>query len=406
MKFTTRRIEDLECPADKKDILKFDDEQRGLGVRVTELARKGSLLGKSYLAQYLLGGIKRRIPLGSCSAISLAAAREAVRAILGDVAKGRDPAAERKEAARQASSQALTLEALLEQWRALKLADRRERYAAEAVRALKHAFPKHLRAPADDLDRAAVIRVLDALARDGKSAMARATAAYGRSCYQWAAKRGSLAVNPFMGLSLAADVKRERVLTDDELRSIWRATAGPGPFNAIVRMLVLTGQRRGEVGMTWDELAPDLSAWTIPSVRTKNGVAHIAPLSPQARAILRVCPQFDDSALVFPGLRGPFAGFDKAKAALDRASGVEDWRLHDIRRTVATGLQRLGVRLEVTEAVLNHIAGSRAGIVGVYQKHTWADEKRAALNAWGEHVAVIVEGRTAAGNVTQLRRSS
>ena len=284
MKLTTRRIEDLVCPAGKKDALQFDDEQRGLGVRMTESARKGSLAGKSYLAQYTLRGAKRRIPLGSCAAISLAAAREAVRAILGDVAKGRDPAVERKEAARQASSQALTLEALLEQWRALKLADRRERYAAETVRALKYAFPKHLRAPAGDLDRAAVLRVLDALARDGKTAMARSTASYGRACYGWAVKRGSLSVNPFMGLSLAADMKRERVLTNEELRAIWLATAGPGPFNAIVRMLVLTGQRRGEVaGMTWDELAPDLSTWTIPGDRAKNGVAHIVPLSPQAR---------------------------------------------------------------------------------------------------------------------------
>ena len=403
MRFTTRRIEDLECPAGKKDILKFDDEQRGLGVRVTALARKGSLARKSYLAQYLLGGIKRRVPLGSCSAISLAAAREAVRAILGDVAKGRDPAAERKEAARQASSQASTLEALLEQWRALKLADRRERYAAEAVRAIKHAFPKHLRAPAGDLDRAAIIRVLDALARDGKTAMASRTAAYGRACYLWAVNRGSLSVNPFIGLSLAVTVKRERVLTDDELRAIWEAAAGPGPFNVIVRMLILTGQRRGEVtGMTWDEVAP--STWTIPGVRTKNGIAHIVPLSPQAQAILRVCPQVDDSDLVFPGLRGPFNGFGKAKTSLDEASGVQDWRLHDIRRTVATGLQRLGVRLEVTEAVLNHVSGSRAGIVGVYQRHTWAEEKRAALNAWGEQVDAIVEGREATGKGTAFRR--
>jgi Arm DNA-binding domain len=226
LKFTTRRIEDLVCPADKKDALEFDN---GLGVRVTQRARKGSLLGKSYLAQYSIGGIKRRVPLGSCAAISLAAAREAVRTILGDVAKGRDPAAERKEAARQASSRASTLEALLEQWRALKLSRGRERYAAEAVRALKYAFPKHLRAPADDLDRAAVIRVLDNLARDGKTAMARSTASYGRSCYQWAVKRGSLSSNPFLGLSLAADVKRERVLTNEELRAIWLATVGPGP---------------------------------------------------------------------------------------------------------------------------------------------------------------------------------
>ncbi len=114
--------------------------------------------------------------------------------------------------------------------------------------------------------------------------------------------------------------------------------------------------------------------------------------------------------LVFPGLRGllrqaqdrPFNGFSKAKAALDKHSGVTNWRLHDLRRTAATGLQRLGVRLEVTEQILNHVSGSRAGIIGVYQRHDFASEKRAALEAWGAHVMRIAEGREE-GNVVALR---
>jgi hypothetical protein len=257
MKLTHRRIETLECPAGKKDVLVFDDEQTGLGVRVTAGG------GKSFLAQYGHGGEKRRIPLGSCSAISLASARDAVRSILGDVAKGRDPAGERKEAAREAkrkaAHEALTLGALLEQWEALRLADKRERYAAEAVRAVRVAFGKRLPLPAAELDRAAVVRVLDALAKDGKVAMASRTAAYGRACYQWAIRRGSLETNPFANLPLTAVAKRERVLTDAELAAVWKATDGPGPFNAIVRMLMLTGQRREEVtAMTWDEIAGDL----------------------------------------------------------------------------------------------------------------------------------------------------
>jgi integrase len=155
--------------------------------------------------------------------------------------------------------------------------------------------------------------------------------------------------------------------------------------------------------MTLDEIAPDLSAWTIPASRAKTGATHVVPLSVQAQAILRAVPRLGGSDLVFPGLRGPFSGFSKAKAALDKTSGVKNWRLHDLRRTMATGLQRLGVRLEVTEAVLNHVSGSRAGIVGVYQRHTWAEEKRAALAAWGAQVEAIVEGRPAAENVTPLR---
>jgi integrase len=238
------------------------------------------------------------------------------------------------------------------------------------------------------------------MARKGSTAMAARTAAYGKAAYGWGVKRGALSINPFVNLPVAPTLKRERVLSDDELAVIWRATDGPGPFNGIVRLLILTGQRREEVaGMTWAELADD--TWTIPASRTKNGATHIVPLSAQAQDLLRMAPRFGE--LVFPGLRGPFNGWSKAKAALDARSGVTGWRLHDLRRTAATGLQRLGVRLEVTEQVLNHVSGSRAGIVGVYQRHDFASEKRAALEAWGEHVLAIVEGRAGADNVVTLR---
>ena len=274
MKLTQRRIEGLECPAGKKDILVFDDEQSGLGVRVTAGG------GKSFLAQYRHAGEKRRIPLGSCSAISLANARNAARAIMGDVAKGHDPASERK---RKAARDALTLDALIEQWETLGLAGKRERYVAEAGRAIRYAFADHLKKPAADLNRSGVVRVLDGLASAGKNAMASRTTAYGRASYQWAVKRGSLSTNPFQDLPLTPVAKRERVLTDDELRAIWGATEGPGSFNAIVRTLLLTGQRREEVaGMKWGEIAANLSAWTIPGARAKNGVAHLVPLSSPA----------------------------------------------------------------------------------------------------------------------------
>ena len=402
MKLTEDRITKLECPAGKKDVLVFDEVQRGLAVRVTSSG------GKTYLAQYTFGGSKRRIPLG---APTLALARSAAAKIMGDVAQGLDPAADRKaaalEARRKAAHEALTLAALLDQWSALRLADKRESYAAEAVRAIKVAFPKQLPLPAADLDRATVVRVLDGLTKDGKPAMAARTAAYARACYQWAIRRGSIEANPFAALPINPTVKRERVLTDAELRAIWQATAKPGSFNLIVRMLMLTAQRRDEVAdMAWSELSDDCSTWTIPASRAKNGVDSIVPLAPQVQAILEAAPRYAGNALCFPGERGAFSGWSKSKERLDRDSGVKDWRLHDLRRTAATGLQKLGVRLEVTEAVLNHIAGSRAGIVGVYQKHTWADEKRAALAAWGDRVEAIVSGAEPASNVTPIRALS
>jgi integrase len=400
VKLTINRIEALRCPAGKRDVLFFDEEQRGLGVRVTASG------GKTYLVQYNLHGQKRRIPLGSCSAISLSKARDAARVIMGDVARGIDTAAQRKEARRKAAAEAYTLEKLLGGWHALHLASRRPSYAAEAVRALRKAFGKHLDLPAAELSRSAIVKTLDTLNRKGSPSMAAVTRRYGCAAFSWAVKRGTLADNPFSALPMAPVVKRERVLTDAELAAIWRATDAPGPFNAIVRLLILTGQRREEVtAIEWSELSDDLAVWTIPASRTKNGNAHAVSLSEPAREILHNALRIGE--YVFPGRRGPFRGLAVGKKPLDKLSGVTDWRLHDLRRTVATGLQRLGVRLEVTEAVLNHISGTRGGLTGIYQRHTWADEKRAALEGWAAHVMAVVEGRGAAsGNVLNFQRNA
>jgi integrase len=425
MKLTEFKIGRLAVEPGQRDRLVFDEEQRGLAVRVTKSG------GRTYLAQYTLHGTKHRVPLGSCSGVSLAKARQAAAAVMGDVAKGKHPAAERKEAARaeraKKARDKLTLETLIATWERLHLSHRRPRYAAEATRALRHAFARYVERPAEDLDRAAVVRALDGLRRKrkGKNAdgegwvagagIARSTAAYGRALYSWAIKRGSLTDNPFGNLPNVEGVaSRDRVLTDDELTAIWRAAEKAAfPYSAIVRLLILTGQRREEVaGMTWVEIRDDLSTWTIPGARTKNGTPHIVPLSAPAREIVRkllpedhkeaqreLAARQNASALILSGERGAYRGWSKSKARLDEASGVADWRLHDVRRTLATGLQRLGVRLEVTEAVLNHVSGSRAGIVGVYQRHDWAAEKRAALEAWAQQVTSLNTGSTRANVV-------
>jgi integrase len=205
--------------------------------------------------------------------------------------------------------------------------------------------------------------------------------------------------------------QRERVLTDAEMVAIWQGTGTadvPATFSKLIRLLILTGQRRDEVAaMAWSELSLDRATWTIPTARQKSKAMHVVPLSEAARAIIpsdetdRAMRMTD---LVFPGQRNtPFSGWSKAKAALDKVAGVSAWRIHDVRRTVATGLQRLGVRLEVTEAVLGHVSGSRAGVVGIYQRHDWAVEKRAALAAWADHINGLVTNRPTALNVVPLR---
>jgi integrase len=447
MKLTERKIEMLAVESGAKDRLVFDDAQRGLAVRITASG------GRTYLAQYTLHGHKWRVPLGACSALSLAKAREAAATVMGDVAKGLNPAAVRKEAERaeraKRARNRLTLRVLIEDWNRLHLAGRRASYAAEAVRALHYAFTDALDDAVEDLNRAAVVRALDALTRrrarrNAESADRRhgaaitgRTAAYGRAAFAWAVKRGMVQTNPFADLPVSkASAKRERVLSDDEIAEIWRATgATRSPFGTIVRLLLLTGQRRGEVaGMAWREISDDLTTWTMPGERTKNGVAHVVPLSAPARNLLNeLLPNDANEAkrvlvelraagtLARPGAVGtPFGDWSQAKRALDgaiadarakaaAASGtiaapLVPWTLHDLRRTVATGLQRLGVRLEVTEAILNHISGSRGGIAGVYQRHDWAAEKRAALDAWADHVLAVAEGRAAADNVVKLAR--
>ena len=270
MKLTERKIGNLMTGGARKDRLVFDEGQRGLAVRVMAGG------GRTYLCQYTLHGHKWRVPLGACSAVPLFKAREAAAAIMGDVAKGRNPAAERKEAAAaERATRArnwLTLRMLIDDWNRLHLADRRPSYAAEAVRALHYAFAHHLDDAAEDLDRAAVVRALDALTRrrqrkdrssSGRpkgAAMTGRTAAYGRAAFAWAVKRGAVQHNPFANLPVAKNIaKRERVLSDQEITEVWRAAGdAAAPYGMIIRMLILTGQRRGEVaGMVWDELSED-----------------------------------------------------------------------------------------------------------------------------------------------------
>lgn len=400
-KLTEKEIEKLVCPPGKRDRLVFDSEQRGLVVRIMA---EGT---KSYLAQYAKAGRKRRVPLGSVGAISLSAARAAASVVMGKVAQGTDPADERRAAVEAAKLEALrertTLAKLVDDWTRLHLSARRPSYQTEAPRALKAAFKKALARPAERLGKRDVVAVLDTLT----PALARAVAAYGRACFAWGVTRGAVQSNPFVGVKATPVASRDRVLTDDEAALVWKAAlATPAPYGPIVALLLLTGQRRDEVGgMEWGELSADLAVWTIPADRAKNGTPNVVPLCPAARALLPAPPK-RRTGLVFAGRGGKrFGSWAKAKAALDTKAGVTGWVLHDLRRTAATGLQRLGVRLEVTEAILNHVAGSaRRGVIGVYQRHTWGPEKVTALDGWAAHVLAAVETRDAPGQVVPMRR--
>jgi integrase len=199
-------------------------------------------------------------------------------------------------------------------------------------------------------------------------------------------------------------------LADDELNAVWQGAEAIGwPFGQIIRMLVLTGQRRGEVaGMRWQELNFDAKTWTLPKERCKNGIEHVVPLSRPAIEILESLPRIaGDLVFSYNGRTVP-DGFDRAKKRIDafiagrKGQPIPEWRLHDLRRTFASGCARLGIAIHVVERCLNHSSGTFRGIVSVYQKHDFADEKRVAMETWARHVESVVSG-DAGGNVIELK---
>jgi integrase len=211
--------------------------------------------------------------------------------------------------------------------------------------------------------------------------------------FNWAIREGYDITNPVIGTNRPATSKgRERVLTDDELRVIWRG-CDDRDYGRIVRLLVLTGQRREEVGgMCWSEIVGD--RWVIPGPRTKNHREHTLPLSASALALLPDRRQGRD--FIFgDGPRRGYSGWSKSKARLDEQIGdLPHWTVHDIRRTVATGMaDKLGVLPHVIEAVLNHVSGHRAGVAGIYNRARYAAEMREALERWAREVSRIVAGR-------------
>jgi integrase len=202
----------------------------------------------------------------------------------------------------------------------------------------------------------------------------------------WSLNRGLLEINPIAGLPAPGrKLTRDRVLTDKEIGRLLQASESEGyPFGTIYLILLLTAQRRGEVsGMRWSEIDFDRRIWTIPANRSKNGSAHEVPISAPVITTLAHVPRFLRSDFVFTttGL-SPASGFGRAKERVEQAVGSNDWWVHDIRRTVASGMARLAVLPHVIEKVLNHKTGEISGVAAVYNRYGYEREKREALERW------------------------
>lgn len=374
---------------------------------------------KSWALRYRYAGRPSKLTLGRWPMMGLADARAAATVAIDKIERGTDPAAEVRAAKAPApESDRDKVRTLVDQF------TRRHLQGLRSGLGVRRAFDLHVLPIWGDKDvqeisKRDVVDLLDSLVDAGKGTTANRVRAYLSKFFNWCAERDVIETPPTLTIKAPAKEKvRDRVLSDDEVRWLWLASeAEPFPWGAFARMLLLTGQRLREVAEITDaEIKGD--AWHLASDRTKNGRAHLVPLSGAVAGILNGIDRVADEGGVVRFIftttgTTPVSGFSKgldhiqarmaALAAKERGEPVEipHWTWHDLRRTAATGMARLGIPVRVTEAVLNHVSGTGGGIVAVYQRHDYADEKRQALEAWARFVTELVEGK--AGNVVRLR---
>ncbi len=371
----------------------------------------------SWAVRYRFAGQTRKLTLGTYPAIDLKAARELASRALVKVAGGEDPAAEKQAAkkADRAPAERDLVEKVVNSF-IERYAKANTRSWPETERMLKKEVVgawkgRHL----SEIGKADVHDLLDKIVDRGSPIAANRVLASLRRMCSWAVERDIVKTSPCEGVKPPSAVQsRDRVLNDDELRVVWQACDVIGwPFGPLVKLLILTGQRRDEVAeMRWSEIDFDMKIWTLPRARAKNDVEHKVPLSATALALLEGLPRVSSKAGFVFTTNGetPVSGFARAKQRLDgeltkMAREMAPWVIHDLRRTFASGAARLGINLPVVEKVLNHVSGSFRGIVGVYQRHSFADEKRAALETWGQFIKELVGVELAANIVSMKTRA-
>lgn len=391
MKLTQPMISKLALPPGKSDAIFFDDALPGLGLRL----RGGGK--RSWIFQYGIGTKQRRMTLGVVPALTLTAARKTAGELHARVRLGEDPAASKSEGQRRAAD---TVEAMLR----LYLPEKRQTlalgsYVATERHLLRYAKPLHGLGVAL-VSRRDIGSLLATVAASSGGPSANFTRTSLSAFFSWCMTRGLIEQNPVIGTHIARMEPRTRFLSLAELAAVWRACSDDA-YGAIVRLLILTGQRREEIGgLRLDEIGEGIIA--LPASRAKNKRAHLIPLTAPAQAILAAQPPRGE--FVF-GIQ-PFTSWSRGKSLLDAvltAAGekLATWTLHDLRRSAATGMAESGVAPHIVEAVLNHVSGHKAGVAGVYNRATYEKEKRTALAAWAEHVLAAVEGR--ASTVVPMR---
>lgn len=386
-----------------KAALLYDTEIRGFGARA-------AATGVSFFVEFRIGGRggrNRRMTIGRLGELTVDEARKKAQKHRAAIIDGTDVMEARDETRRRAAGS--RFDHAVERY--LQLRSRKGRYWQEVERLLLSKDLERLQSRAlTTITRAELVAILDRVAERSPST-ARVLHAALRPFLAWCVPRGLIDTSPLDGVRPPAPVAaRDRILDETEIGAFWQATGEFGfPFRQILRLLLLTGQRRSEVaGMRRSEVDVATGVWIIRAERTKNGKPHEVDLGGLALRVFQNVPQCeDDLFFTTTGSTAP-SGFSKAKLRLDArmqellGGECRPWRLHDLRRTAASGMASLGVQPHIVERVLNHVSGAQGGLVGVYQRYEYRDDRRSALAAWDDHVAALVGEADTGDNVIAL----
>jgi integrase len=396
MKFTQSAVDKFKIKAGKAEHIEFDDAMPGFGLRV----RVGDKTQhRTFIAQYKIGSKHRRITLGNAGKVTLEDAQKRAKIIFGKVADGKDPANEKAEARQVASH---TLGAKIADYLEVRAVTMKPRSHEETKRHLEKQWkPLHGLALAS-IGCANVAAHVSTIAKGSGPVAANRSRASLSAFFRWAIGEGLCDHNPVAGTNKQDEAgPRERSLSDAEAAAVWLA-APDNDYGRIVRLILLTGCRRAEIGsLQWPEVDLKEKTITLPGERTKNKRQHVVPLCDAALTILKDILQRGNREYVFGMGQGGYSGWSKSKREIDKTAKPRgEWTLHDLRRTVRTGLGKLGVQPHVAEAVLNHLPPK---LIRTYDRNTYATEKRDALERWAAHLKLAV-AQAAGANITAIER--
>jgi integrase len=387
LKLTQKVLPTLTLPTGKSEEIYWDAELSGFGVRLRRLA--DGKVGRSFVVQYRHAGRSLRAKLGDTQKLKLEQAYDAAKKMLAKVALGQDPQASR-------AKERHTFKATVADFLAMKKRDLRVSTYREMTRYLTGAYFKPLHSSQiDQITRKDVAAQLTRISLTSSAIVAAHARVTVSGFFSWCLAHGLCESNPVAGtLKPKNGQPREHVLTDVELTKIWNACGDDSEHSRIIRLLILLGARRGEVGgMCWSEIDLEKGVWTLAASRSKNKRPHSLPLLPMASAIIESVPRRASRDQLF-GSRAAegYSGWVRSKRGLDARSGVSGWTVHDIRRSVATRMADIGAQPHIIEQVLNHQSGTKSGVAGIYNRSSYEREVRAALAMWHDHLASLLGG--------------